>query len=220
VGINQWKMPEWEGLGIKELLDNDLRPSFIVDIFGKESDHGPQICYRNKKFTSEYSFDDTIVRTSTEDRASFGNWALYPASKSLVPSFDHCGLTWVANTLRGRWRVIQASTLTPYRPQGDNITKQPNPFPSGAAVAQFERLKAFQHDHPNHDWTAQEPPPNPSQHVQLLRQWNWADTPLGPLHSWSPLLRLMANLIVIDPSPAVMFWGSKMAGLYNEPYVK
>jgi hypothetical protein len=213
-------MLEWEDLGIKEFLDNDLRPTFVVDVIGDDANHGPQICYRNPYFTSEFHFDDTIIWDSTEDRASFGNWALYPAAKSLVPSFDHCGFAWVANTLRGRWRIIQASTLAPYRPRSENTTKFPKPLPSGADVAQFDRLKAYQLDHPSHDWTAPEPPHNPSKHVQLLRQWNWENTPLGPLDSWSPLLRLMANLIVTDPNPAVMFWGPKMAGLYNESYVK
>jgi hypothetical protein len=57
-------------------------------------------------------------------------------------------------------------------------------------------------------------------HVDYFRSVNWADTPLGPLESWSPDLRCMANMILSNKYPAVLFWGEDVVMLYNEHYVQ
>jgi hypothetical protein len=195
-----WNMAEWASIGLQELLDADLRPSFVVDLGATPSEH-PQICHRNANFTSDYDFDNTLVLAKDQERAAFHSWAFYPTSQSLHSSFDYCGLAWVANTLRGRYRLIQATSLTPYRPKNKNVTEFPARLSPDAAASQFDRLKSYHDTHSNHDWTRSEIPPVLSAHVKLLREWNWGKTSLGPINSWSPLLRFMANLIVVDPNP-------------------
>ncbi|KAF2723553.1 histidine kinase M3YPp [Polychaeton citri CBS 116435] len=58
-----------------------------------------------------------------------------------------------------------------------------------------------------------------SEHVQLLRDWDWASTELGPLADWTPNLRRMVNLLVADPRPSGLYWGKKRILLYNEAYI-
>jgi hypothetical protein len=195
-----WKMTEWASIGLQELLDADLRPSLVIDLGAARTDH-PRILYRNPNFTTDYDFDDTFILESGLERGDFQSWAFYPISKGVQPSFDYCGLTWVANILRERYRLIQATSLTPYRPQSDNHSGSPAILSPGFASAQSERLKGYHDTHPNHDWTRLQTPADLSPHVELLRSWDWGKTSLGPVSSWSPLLRLMANLIVVDPSP-------------------
>jgi hypothetical protein len=195
-----WNMTEWAGIGLQELLDTDLRPSFVVDLVGTPLEH-PQICHRNAHFTNDYDFDETQVLGKPQDCAAFQSWAFHPTSQSLHSSFHYCGLTWVANTLRGRYRLIQATSLTPCLPQSENSTEFPAALSPGAGASQFDRLKGYHDKHPNHDWTRLETPTMLSEHIQLLRTWDWGKTSLGPMSAWSPLLRFMANLILVDPNP-------------------
>ncbi|KAF4334617.1 Hybrid signal transduction histidine kinase K [Fusarium beomiforme] len=68
------------------------------------------------------------------------------------------------------------------------------------------------------DWTVANPKGLISPYIQLLRDIDWASTPLGPMDSWSPELRQVANLVVNNPHPANIFWGHDMTMLYNEAY--
>ncbi|KAM0346347.1 hypothetical protein ACHAPU_005778 [Fusarium lateritium] len=68
------------------------------------------------------------------------------------------------------------------------------------------------------DWTLPDPKGILSPHIQLLREIDWASTPLGLMESWSPELRQVANLVINNPHPANIFWGNDMTMLYNEPY--
>jgi hypothetical protein len=68
------------------------------------------------------------------------------------------------------------------------------------------------------DWTLPDPKGILSPHIQLLREIDWSSTPLGPMESWSPELRQVANLVINNPHPASIFWGSDMTMLYNEAY--
>ncbi|KAB2579736.1 Histidine protein kinase NIK1 [Lasiodiplodia theobromae] len=70
-----------------------------------------------------------------------------------------------------------------------------------------------------YDWTCTPPPPNLAPHVQLIRGIDWANTPLGPIDSWSPTLKFMCNLIMACPNPAIVFWGPELNMIYNEAYI-
>ncbi|RBA22433.1 hypothetical protein FPRO05_00780 [Fusarium proliferatum] len=68
------------------------------------------------------------------------------------------------------------------------------------------------------DWTATNPKGLLSPYIRLLRAIDWSSTPLGPMSSWSPELRQVANLVINNPHPANIFWGNDMTMLYNEAY--
>jgi signal transduction histidine kinase/CheY-like chemotaxis protein len=72
------------------------------------------------------------------------------------------------------------------------------------------------------DYTLDTLPPaiKPIAHIDYFRSVNWADTPLGPLESWSSDLRCMANMVLSNKCPAVLFWGSDVVMLYNEHYIQ
>ncbi|EHA53305.1 autoinducer 2 sensor kinase/phosphatase luxQ [Pyricularia oryzae 70-15] len=72
------------------------------------------------------------------------------------------------------------------------------------------------------DWTV---PENKLQgvlteHLKFARSVDWANTPLGPMESWSAEFRQVANLIMTNPFPAALFWGSELTMLYNEAYAR
>lgn len=52
----------------------------------------------------------------------------------------------------------------------------------------------------------------------LIRERNWAGTPLGPLAAWSPELRVTVSNIVNSPIAKVLMWGPDHVLLYNDSY--
>ena len=53
----------------------------------------------------------------------------------------------------------------------------------------------------------------------LMREVDWAKTPLGPVESWPQSLRTSLSICLSSRIPIVIFWGSDLALLYNQAYV-
>jgi hypothetical protein len=68
------------------------------------------------------------------------------------------------------------------------------------------------------DWTVPNPEGQISQHLQYVRAVDWGATSLGSMDSWSAEFRQIANLVMTNPHPAALFWGSKLTVIYNEAY--
>jgi PAS domain S-box-containing protein len=49
-----------------------------------------------------------------------------------------------------------------------------------------------------------------------IRARNWAETPLGPIESWSETLVATVNLMLHAPSPTALAWGPEFIFLYND----
>jgi hypothetical protein len=57
-------------------------------------------------------------------------------------------------------------------------------------------------------------------HVAWARSVDWSQTPLGPMTMWSSQLRSIANLVMQDPRPAVVFYGPDLIMIYNEAEIE
>ncbi|KAE9979328.1 hypothetical protein EG328_000973 [Venturia inaequalis] len=68
------------------------------------------------------------------------------------------------------------------------------------------------------DWTIKHPMGTLSPYMLLAREINWAVTPLGPMESWSPEFRQLANLCMTNSQPTALFWGAELTMLYNKAY--
>ena len=199
---------DWSAVAVKELLDADFRPTFVVDIKAQP----PRIVYRNPAFSIEYDFEDIVWKDLQHQCEHFKQWA-GSLSETLTCHFRD--IFWTAAILRERWKVINGTpTLLAPAPLSSSPKKRKA---VEAPVAEHVNSKVPRSE--RHDWTGDEPPRTLSAHTKLLREWDWASTPLGPVRSWSPILRSMANLVNMDPNPAVLFWGPKMAHIYNESYI-
>ncbi|MDS9469059.1 PAS domain-containing protein [Paracoccus sp. MBLB3053] len=55
---------------------------------------------------------------------------------------------------------------------------------------------------------------------ELIRQFDWSRTSLGPLEHWPSTLRTMVNSMVNSPIPQVLMWGSDNVMLYNDGYIE
>jgi PAS domain S-box-containing protein len=53
----------------------------------------------------------------------------------------------------------------------------------------------------------------------LMRALDWSKTPLGPPETWSPALRMMAQFLLANRFPQLLWWGPQFCCLYNDAYV-
>ena len=79
----------------------------------------------------------------------------------------------------------------------------------------------FSHEEPSlkcTDWTAAEPVGALTPHEIFARNTDWASTPLGPISTWDPVFRELANLVMRNPHPCTLVWGEELTMVYNDPY--
>jgi len=55
-----------------------------------------------------------------------------------------------------------------------------------------------------------------SEMARMIRAYDWAGTPLGPIPSWSETLVATVNLMLHSPFPTILSWGPEMVFLYND----
>ncbi len=52
----------------------------------------------------------------------------------------------------------------------------------------------------------------------LIRAFDWASTPLGPIDSWPQSIRTTVGIILLSPVPIVTLWGELGTMIYNDAY--
>jgi PAS domain S-box-containing protein len=52
----------------------------------------------------------------------------------------------------------------------------------------------------------------------LIRGYDWAGTPIGPISHWPPSLKTTVGLMLRSPIPMVLLWGEHGVMIYNDPY--
>jgi signal transduction histidine kinase len=58
-----------------------------------------------------------------------------------------------------------------------------------------------------------------SELAQLIRNLDWALTPLGPIEMWSQVLLTQVNLVICSPDPATLCWGEDFIFFYNDAVI-
>jgi signal transduction histidine kinase len=53
---------------------------------------------------------------------------------------------------------------------------------------------------------------------ELMRSFNWSASPLGPASGWPQSLRTAVSIILNSRYPMFLFWGPRLAKLYNDGY--
>ena len=53
----------------------------------------------------------------------------------------------------------------------------------------------------------------------LMRSTDWSKTALGTQKNWSPALRMMADFLLANRFPQLLWWGPEFCSLYNDAYI-
>ena len=55
---------------------------------------------------------------------------------------------------------------------------------------------------------------------ELIRAYDWASTPMGPLETWPTSIRTALGLLLNSPIPIVSLWGEAGTMIYNDAYAE
>jgi PAS domain S-box-containing protein len=58
----------------------------------------------------------------------------------------------------------------------------------------------------------------PGEMAELVRRFDWASTPVGPVESWSDALVTTVNLLLASRHPMFLWWGPDLIQFYNDGY--
>ncbi len=58
-----------------------------------------------------------------------------------------------------------------------------------------------------------------SEMAKRMFEFDFSDTPLGPVPGWPQSLRSAVNICLTTNFPIVLFWGPQLAVLYNDAYI-
>jgi hypothetical protein len=54
--------------------------------------------------------------------------------------------------------------------------------------------------------------------AQLTRDFDWANSPLGPVEQWPVSLRTAVGIVLNSRFPMLMWWGNDLIQFYNDAY--
>ena len=103
-------------IGMLELLEQDERPTFVVDLSDSSNYGAGPLCmsFANASLRGVPGLASAVVESTGEDYLQFKTWVLSAtvAGKSVgaqLPRSTYAGWTWSCSTVRGRLRVIAGS---------------------------------------------------------------------------------------------------------------
>jgi hypothetical protein len=200
-----------------DLLEHDPRPTFVLDGIDAIHTHSGSVLpvYHNPALVDfdggqflEMIRGINLPKSTQECHAlsKFRRWTTTPGET--VTHYTYQGYSWTKVLLDRRWRIIFGA---PVDVPAHIATAQPH----GATLVKCSsRSKA-----PTFDWTDALPPLKISPHIAWARSIDWSQTPLGAMSTWPSQLRSIANLVMQDPRPAVVFYGPELIMIYNEAYI-
>ncbi|ROW07918.1 hypothetical protein VMCG_03623 [Cytospora schulzeri] len=123
------ELRELQSFGVIELLEQDERPTFIIDLNDPANfSPGPlKPVFRNASLMASTGINE-LISASSEDSNEFSRFKVWVVSfvkdnRSMdlcLPSLTYGGITWTCSTLRNRFRFVSGSTtavsITPTSP--------------------------------------------------------------------------------------------------------
>ncbi|KAH6866299.1 hypothetical protein BKA58DRAFT_387752 [Alternaria rosae] len=205
-------------IGMLDLLGHDPRPTFIIDTSpgSPKSGKGCHLEYWNSAMAATdpggllqlLSRDGGAYSANDEGYAPFTKFRSWSLTHDTTDKpFLYHGYNWMKIHVAGRWNVISGLLTTICTGS------------EGSGMTTLTR-KTSKSKVPNFDWTDELPPLRLSRHAAWARSIDWESTPLGPMSSWSSQLRSIANLVMQDPRPAVVFYGPDLIMIYNEAEIE
>ena len=61
--------------------------------------------------------------------------------------------------------------------------------------------------------------PGDSEMARLMRQWDWAGTPLGAPHDWPDALKIPLKMLLTSRFEMWLGWGPELCFFYNDAYI-
>ncbi len=232
------KQSDWlsdlNDVGPVELIENDQRPTFLLDIdsHGSFGATDARLVYSNDSLKNIPDLLEQVQSLynpveGNHDPAStiFAQWAVKPATSHPTRSGSSCKsflrFIWTIVTVRHRWNIVSGMSIDAIddlQNDDSNATYSSSPKPKyldGVAKSSDSEKKVGK----QLDWTLLGSCFETTSHIEWVRNFDWGSTPLGDMRAWSDQLRLTVNMAMSDPSPVAMYWGQDMTLIYNEAFI-
>lgn len=121
-GYDQYSSPpeSLQDIGVTELLDQDCRPTFILDLQSESIKGQLNVVFCNRSFRFFDDLRNVVLHHHTaspsappDDKATiaFRQWAMSTMDgiDRYLPGHTFRDLYWTCSTMRGRWRIVSAS---------------------------------------------------------------------------------------------------------------
>ncbi|KAK4938156.1 hypothetical protein LTR28_009659, partial [Elasticomyces elasticus] len=194
---------EVDQIGVIELLDQDPRPTLILDLR-----HAPPSAIARPIFCNTSLRKDSVLQAAVIDSLAaqhgFAQWAVSTDSERAA-TFSQVGRVWCGVTVRKRWRIISGQIdatvdqrrIVPDRENGNihqdserrgsHVAAMKHRMFNGAQKGQSQMPEDRKVIEPKLlDWIAPpaREPPNTTNHMRWVRDFDWASTELGPISTW------------------------------------
>lgn len=241
--------PSFTSAGLIEYLDCDTRPTFIIDadLLSSDSALSSRVVFSNATLRKQDSLLNSIqtlidgLPNGSEkrhdplaDTAKFSSWL---QSSPVQGSVWFGGLLWSSTCLHQRWLIVSgchqpmpdfdnacdkestSSHDEPTESRGVSTRKSTSRKMSSCRRFDFQTTSNSTSSNYNSETLARAFGVDPTPHNLLVLGFNWAKTPLGPIRSWSQVLRQMVPYLLNGLQPGAILWGSQRTMIYNEGYV-
>lgn len=231
------------GMSALELLDEDRRPSFVIDLSDPtiycQASLG--ILHVNESLGSSKSTLDILEideECASDEFLHFKSWIFNTTdsvSQTIVPSHTYGGVRWTYVTLRQRFRFVSGDKIATVSSVSSGEVQsvsgihhstqggvgahgaEPCDDPASSTAGPLSQAPTAKL---TFDWTRIPLTDGIPEHIRVARSVDWTSSPLGPMEFWSSNLRILTNLVMASPHPAALYWGPKNTIIYNEAYVE
>ncbi|KAH0370146.1 histidine kinase, partial [Aureobasidium melanogenum] len=218
-------VPKLADVGILELLQNDDRPTFVL---------GPSATLTKSQYEQEVVFTNIALDTFLSEHAqpgAFDSWSqtLIESPKEHGRTWTFAGRAWTSTLVGSIWRIVYCA-----QPIATDADPKPQLGNEPQHDGRVSRRKPLSWEAPPAppSWDVLSPPPLPgltpkvldwtkfdvpdlSPHVQFIKNFDWASTPIGPINKWPGHLSAFVISICTNPDPRVIVWGEKLTMIYN-----
>lgn len=197
---------DFAAIGVGGLLEADPRPTFVLNLDTNANDSFTPD-FVNKAFQSNSQLKGTIPFKTTSDSLASAEFRIWIKAKARhetasPASFDYCGITWTGFKVQNRWLIISGQESSDESSSDGGSLQRNDAFPPRTSSIEVElRVKDISTSEdatmsdslPSYvtpgtpDWTIDHPlgVGDLSPHVILARSFDWSQTPLGDMKTWS-----------------------------------
>lgn len=224
-------------IGMIELLEHDGRPTFIIDLnhIRRSTPDVLRVIYFNASLRSRTALGTLVLGMGASEMMTvayggFKTWIennLEHDDPTTASPISFGGIFWTAFTLRDRYRIVSGildsqslDFVSSKRQHGGSEGDGENSYIPRLAKEGLHRYSLgdihqdtpsapltttiVSHDHPD-EFVNPGPVPR---HVQFFRDFDWGSTALGPMTTWSPLLRQTCKLLMVRE---LTHWGEPLS---------
>lgn len=212
--------PSLSDVGLLEYLDKDIRPTFVFTVQTDPTarEYGLDLDFMNSALQRDlHNLETWLKQPTDEETIRFVCWAKDELCNTQFVYRNHI---WTVTEVTLKQRVVSGTAQLAKQQSLHEKYENNHGVPGLPVGSIFDDVKQresrssvvrtldFLHDSNTIS----------SQHYRLVRDFDWTNSSLGSIASWPQPLVHALPLMLSNPAPCAIFWGSDRTMIYNESY--